>query len=215
MTSTDIGKTLSHSIVSLGPPRPLPTTTISCTNTIDSSGNGSGCVSTPACESPLVISTDLNTSLYGGVPLLICVPSTSGSIQSSSPSSSAAMTTINPGGPIMSLTGTPSASSVISATSPSGPISTQPGGSVLSSVTSGISPTGNTSFPLRHTSLTEPLSTASASSTPGTGTSALASSSPTSSAARMNANCYEPSLVVFVMLCWMGISGWRTLRERL
>lgn len=231
MTTPGVPTTTPHIIVSLGPPRPLSTE--SCTNTINSSEYGYGCVSSPTCAAPLVLSTDTTTDLYG-VPLLICVSTTSGSVQPGGPVSTdslSMMTSINPGGPISSATVSVSTSTSInpgglmsSATSPSSTSSVQPGGPLSSTTTSsGISPSGIASASLQHSSLTEPLSTVSGSGTTtstrtGTSTSSSSSTSSTASAngaIAINAGLGDGSLMSIVMLCWMGVWGWRTLRGRL
>ena len=184
--------TLRHTVVSLGPPHPL--TTQSCTSTIDEEGYGYGCLSTPACSSPLVLSTDTTNSGYMGSinTVFLCV---------NPPTSSSS----NPGG--------------LMSTAPSPTTSVQSSGSLS---TSGIAPSRIASVSLHHTSLTEPLSTVSStaagSGTTSTGTGTSSSVSPTASssvAAGMNANFGESSLVGLVALCWMGVWGWRTLRARL
>lgn len=223
MTTPGLQTSIPHTIVSLGPPRPLSTE--SCTQTVDSSGYGYGCVSSPTCASEMVLSTDTsNTQLYG-VPLLICISTTSGSTQPGGPMSSSS----NPGGLMSSASVVTSTSTsnpgglMSSASSPSSTMSVQPGGPLSSSIvtSSGISPSGIASASLQHTSLTEPLSTGSVSTTTSgtsTGTSTSSSVSPTASgsgAVGVNANVGQPSLVGLVALCWMGIWGWRTLRGRL
>jgi hypothetical protein len=224
MTTPGLQTSIPHTIVSLGPPRPLSTeSTESCTQTVNSSGYGYGCVSSPTCASPMVLSTDTATSLYG-VPLLMCISPTSGSVQPGGPMSSASLTamSVTPGGPMSSATVTSSSNPgglMSSATvSPSSSPSVQPGGPRSSS---GISPSGIASASLQHTSLTSPLSTGTElTTTSGTSTGTSTSSSVTttasgSGAVGMNANLAEPSLVGFLALCWLGVWGWRTLRGQL
>lgn len=232
MTTPGVPTITRHTIISLGPPGPRTTiqNTESCTQTVNSLEYGYGCVSSPTCASPMVLSTDTATSLYG-VPLLICVSSTSGSIQPGGPISPASLSTImsssNPGGLMSSATVMTSTSvnpggPMSSVASPSSTVTVQPGGPLSSKITSsGISPSGIASVSLQHTSLTEPLSTVSTSrATSGTsaGTSTSSSTSPTASgsgAIGINDGLGQSPLVGLVMMCWMGVWGWRALRGRL
>jgi hypothetical protein len=79
---------LSTIIVSIGPPRPIstPTTTVSntlpaCTTT--TVGDFTGCVYTPICSSQWIVSAS-GTLDQGGFPILVCTPTSSGSMSTSS-----------------------------------------------------------------------------------------------------------------------------------
>jgi hypothetical protein len=79
---------LSTIIVSVGPPRPISTPTTIVSNTLPACttttvGDFTGCVYTPICSSQWIVSAS-GTLDQGGFPILVCTPTSSGSMSTSS-----------------------------------------------------------------------------------------------------------------------------------
>jgi hypothetical protein len=79
---------LSTIIVSIGPPRPISTPTAIVSNTLPpctttTVGDFTGCVYTPICSSQWIVSAS-GTLDQGGFPILVCTPTSSGSMSTSS-----------------------------------------------------------------------------------------------------------------------------------
>jgi hypothetical protein len=79
---------LSTIIVSIGPPRPISTPTTIVPNTLPACttttvGDFTGCVYTPICSSQWIVSAS-GTLDQGGFPILVCTPTSSGSMSTSS-----------------------------------------------------------------------------------------------------------------------------------
>jgi hypothetical protein len=77
-------------IVSVGPPRPISLPTTIATNTLPTctttaAGDLTGCVYTPICSSQWVVSAS-GTLDKGGFPILVCTPTSSGSMSTSTSS---------------------------------------------------------------------------------------------------------------------------------
>jgi len=124
---------LSTIIVSIGPPRPISTPTAIVSNTLPpctttTVGDFTGCVYTPICSSQWIVSAS-GTLDQGGFPILVCTPTSSGSMSTSSSES------ITPTG-------------IASASLPHSPLTTSPTTSTGTGTGTGTSSSTGTSAPV-------------------------------------------------------------------